>query len=182
MIYPKILEPNSFEIFLINDREVQIPRCKTTFEKWNGIPLKNNFGGKPCVNKNETAMFAELATLNIFLEDGWNGRWIETYGKPKLNPIHLKNWIDDSFKNQIHDAIVDENIQKLLNKIAQTNDNNFGGIWDVVAWKNDKIIFTELKRNKKDYIQSTQNKWLKSALQHGLTEENFLLVEWNFCD
>ena len=180
MNYPKKLEPNSNEFFEINGQKISIPKCKIEFEKWNGIPLKNTFGGKPCVNFNNSGMFAELAIMNLFLADNWNARWIETYGKPKLNPIHLTGWNENGFKNQIHNAIDNEKIQNTLNEIAKINENNFGGIWDIFAWKNEKIIFAESKRHKKDFIQSTQNKWLKSAFEFGLTEENFLMVEWNF--
>lgn len=180
MIYPEKLIPNSFELFEINSKEIFIPKCKIEFDKWNGNPLKNTFGGKPCVSLNDNAMFAELAIMNLFIESGWNARWIETYGKPKLKPIHLSAWNEESFKNQIHNPIDDEYVQNLLNEIADINEFNFGGIWDVVAWKNQNVIFAESKRHKKDYIQSTQNKWLKSAFEFGLNQENFLMVEWDF--
>ncbi len=180
MKYPKKLKPNSTEIFEIKEKKISIPKSKIEFEKWNGIPLKNTFGGKPCVNFNNSGMFAELAIMNLFVEDNWNARWIETYGKPKLKPIHLTNWNEDGYKSQIHNGIDDEKIQNLLNEIAKINDNNFGGIWDVVAWKNGEIIFAESKWSKKDFIQTTQYKWLKSAFEFGLNEENFLMVEWNF--
>lgn len=180
MRYPEKLKPNSIEIFEINGHLISIPKCIIEFEKWDGIPLKNTFGGKPCVNFNDNGMFAELAIMNLFLEDCWNARWIETYGKPKLSPIHLTEWDENGYKHQIHQEIDSEEIQDLLNKIAQINNNNFAGIWDVVGWKNGNIIFAESKRSKKDFIQSTQNNWLKSSFDAGLTNENFLMVEWDF--
>lgn len=180
MKYPEKLIPNSFERFEITGKEISIPKCRIEFDKWNGVPLKNSFGGKPCVNLNDCAMFAELAIMNLFIQSGWKARWVETYGKSKLNPIHLSAWNEEGFKHQVHHPIDDEFIQNSLNEIAHINEFNYGGIWDVVAWKNQDIIFAESKRHKKDYIQSTQSKWLKSAFEFGLTEDNFLMIEWDF--
>ena len=178
MNYPKELISNSFENFAIDDKIIQIPKSKVEFTAWNGIPIENTFGRKPIINFNEKPMFAELAIMNIFIENGWDSRWIETYGKPKMNPIHLSEWIDEPFKNQKHNPIDNKIVQFLLNAIAKNNNNNFGGCWDVVSWKNNNIIFTESKRSKKDFVQTTQNNWLKSAFEIGLTEENFLIIEW----
>lgn len=179
MNYPKIFEPNSFENFEIDGRIIQVPKVNVEFKEWNGKLLENNFGGKPIINHDDKPMFAELAIMNIFIENGWNSRWIERYGKPKMSPIHLTEWIDEPFKNQKHKPIDNKLIQVLLNAIAKNNDNNFGGCWDVVAWQNDNLIFAESKRSKKDFIQSTQNKWINSAFEIGLIEENFLMIEWN---
>jgi len=43
-----------------------------------------------------------------------------------------------------------------------------------------KFLFAEAKRTKKDAIRATQLGWLSKALDCGLTEDNFLLVEWTF--
>lgn len=178
MQYPEKLTPNSIEIFVIDDEKIKIPKTEVDFKLWKGEPLKNNFGGKPFLDFNGKPFFAELVILNLFLENNWNARWIETYGKPKLNPIHLLNWIDDSFKNQIHNPIDNNILQFLLNGIAKNNNNSYSGCWDVVAWNNNNLIFIESKRSKKDFVQSTQNIWLKSSLEFGLKLENFLIVEW----
>src|SRR5690606_3366508 len=114
MNYPEKLRPNSVEIFKLNKQIISIPKVKIEFEKWNGIPLKNTFGGKPCVDFNNVGMFAELAIMNLFLQDNWNARWIETYGKSKLNPIHLTEWNEEGFKSQIHNPIDNDKLQNLL--------------------------------------------------------------------
>jgi uncharacterized protein YggL (DUF469 family) len=178
MEYPQKLTPNSYEKFEIDGKIIKIPKANIEFNAWNGKSIEHNFGKKPIVDLNGSPMFAELAITHIFNENGWNSRWIETYGKPKLNPIHLTEWIDAPFKNQKHNPVDNKTIQHLLNEIAKKNENNFGGCWDVVAWKNDDIIFAESKRSKKDSVQMTQNKWLKSALETGLKEENFIIIEW----
>jgi hypothetical protein len=74
----------------------------------------------------------------------------------------------------------DPKIIKLLENIATQNGNSYSGCWDVLAWKADKVLFAESKRVKKDSIRSTQTKWLESALKCGLSEKNFLVVQWDF--
>lgn len=182
MKYPSKLIPNSIETVEIDANEIQIPKCNLILEKWTGAPLNYSFGNKPLVKFQEQPMFAEMAIVQLFYEEQWDVRWIETYGRPKLNPIFLTHWKDDELKNQEHVEIKDERILKILQKIAKINLNKFGGIWDVVAWKNENIIFAECKRQKKDTIQSTQKNWFKAAVEYGLTQENFLMIEWTFAD
>ena len=76
--------------------------------------------------------------------------------------------------------ITNGSIQTLLNSIATANGNSFSGCWDVIGWKNDKIIFAESKRTKKDSVRSTQNNWLMAGLKSGLSLNNFLIVQWDF--
>lgn len=178
MQYPNDLKPNSTEQFLIKNEIIKIPKCITEFESWNGQPIQNTFGNKPLLEYDGKPMFPELVIMNIFNKNGWNSRWVETYGKPKLKPIFLDDWADDSYKNQIHKPIDDIAIQMLLQDISTINDSNFSGCWDVVSWKGDFIIFTESKRIKKDYLRQTQNGWLNAAFDIGLSSENFLMVEW----
>ncbi|HNU57075.1 MAG TPA: hypothetical protein PKN30_10840, partial [Flavobacteriales bacterium] len=60
------------------------------------------------------------------------------------------------------------------------NGDSFAGCWDVVAWKDDQLVFAEAKKAKHDRLRDTQVRWVEAALQCGLTEENFLVVEWSF--
>jgi hypothetical protein len=47
-----------------------------------------------------------------------------------------------------------------------------------LAWKGSDVIFAESKRSRKDFLQSTQNKWINSAFKKGLKSKNFIIVEW----
>lgn len=182
-MYPISLQPNDTEIFNNNNNiRIEIPKCKIQFDNWNGIPLNETFGGKKVIAINNKPMFAELGILQHFIKEGWQARWIETYGKSKKAPIFLSEWKDDKYKNQIHQPILDIKILSILNKISILNGNSFSGCWDVLAWKNGQIIFAESKRNKKDSIRETQIKWLTAALECGFKTENFLLVEWEIKD
>ena len=178
-MYPKLLHPTDLEYLTLDGNIIEIPKCIVKFEKWNGEPLIETFGGKPIVSLNSKPMFAEVAIMEHFIADGWNTRWIETYGKDKMNPIHLSEWKDDKYINQIPNPITDEEILKHLNTIATLNGDSYSGCWDVLAWKGERIIFAESKRTKKDSMRTTQVNWLKAGLQSGLKPDNFLIVQWD---
>lgn len=176
-MYPKILQPTDTEPFHIDNITIDVPKCFVTFDKWTGIPVKETFGGKPILNVSDRPMFAELAIMTHFLNSGWQTRWVETYGKKE--PICLTEWKDDKYKNQIHVPFLDDKISNILADIAKLNNNSYSGCWDVVASKDDQIIFAESKRTKKDSIRSTQINWLTAGLKYGLQPNNFLVVQWD---
>lgn len=179
-MYPQFLLPTDIEYFTIDGNQVKIPKCIVTFDKWVGEPVKETFGGKPIVSFKNRPMFAEVAIMEKFIDEGWQAKWIETYGKSKTSPIHLSEWKDEKYKNQVHDPITDVTILNLLSSISKQNDNNYSGCWDVLGWKNDRFIFAEAKRTKKDSIRSTQTNWLAASLRYGLKTDNFLIVQWDF--
>jgi len=149
------------------------------FDKWTGQPLSETFGGKPIVSFDNKPMFAELAIVNHFSSYGWDARWMETYGRGKKGPICLSAWKDDKYKNQIHNPILTEKIVNLCASIGKANCNSYSGCWDVLARKDDHILFAESKRAKKDKIRQTQNNWLAAAFACGLSTRNFLVVQWD---
>lgn len=52
----------------------------------------------------------------------------------------------------------------------------------MLAWKERRLIFAELKRKGKDKIRSTQIGWFDAALKSGLSVDNFLFIEWDLPD
>lgn len=178
-MHPPNLIPSDVEIFKINDQAIEIPKCNLTFDRWKGDAIKETFGGKPIVSLNGKPMFAELAIMNHFISDGWDARWIETYGK-HTTPICLTDWSDDKYKNQVHNPILSETVNNLLEMIAKNNANSYSGCWDVIGWKDNRILFAESKRNRRDKIRQTQNNWLTAALKSGMTIKDFLIVQWDF--
>ena len=178
MLYPNKLIPNSTELFSVDGNNIEIPKAVVQFKKWEGKPIGNTFGNKPLLDYEGKPMFAELAIMNTFEKNGWESRWVEPYGRPKLSPLYLQEWADSNLKEQVDHPIENKEIQRLLDRIAKANNSRFGGCWDVLAWKDEFLIFAESKRSKKDFIQSTQNEWLNAAFEVGLKRENFLMVEW----
>ena len=178
-MYPKLLSPTDIEVFDFGHNKIKIPKCVIKFNKWEGKPIKETFGGKPIVCINNKPMFAELAIMTCFKMDGWQSRWIETYGKSKEKPIYLSKWKDDKFNNQVDDPITDNKILETLSGIAGHNNNSYSGCWDVLGWNIDNIIFAESKLLNKDRIRQTQIDQLSAGLKFGLTPENFLVVQWD---
>ena len=178
-MYPTFLRPGYLEHFTINGDPIEVPKCIITFNKWKGDPVKETFGGKPIVSIDDKPMFAELAIVNHFIKEGWQSRWVETYGRSNMLPFHLSDWKDDKYVNQVHNPITDDKILRMLDGIAKENGNSYAGCWDVLAWKKDKVIFAESKRTKKDKISTTQINWLSAGLNYGLHPGNFLIVQWD---
>lgn len=58
-------------------------------------------------------------------------------------------------------------------------NSKWSGTFDVVAWRDEQLLFTELKRRGRDSVRSTQRQWLASALSLGYGIENFQILEWD---
>ncbi len=175
-----LFKPNSFEdIALPSGEMVKIPECHLVFKMWTGQPIKETFGGKALVDVGGKPMFAELAIMHLFINAGWQARWIETYATGDMEPKFLSAWLDDKYKNQIQNPITDSAVTDSLKKIAALNGGSYSGSWDVLGWGAGRMIFAESKRFKKDRIRGTQVKWLDAALRAGFSPDNFLVVQWN---
>lgn len=179
-MYPQFLNPAYSETFQINGADIEIPKCVVLFQKWNGIPVKETFGGKSILTVDGKPMFAEMAVVTHFVNSGWQSRWLETYGRGNKEPISLAEWKDESYANQENNPIPHKGIQQMLVDIAKLNNNSYAGCWHALSWKDGTVIFAEAKRNNKDVFTPAQNRWLAAALKLGLTPANFLLVQWDF--
>ncbi|RYY84389.1 MAG: hypothetical protein EOO15_19470 [Chitinophagaceae bacterium] len=178
MTYPDFLSPSAYEPFPVDGLIVSVPKSIVSFKKWQGEKIRNDFGGKPLIDYFGRPLFAELAIMRTFLDDGWQTRWVETYGTKE--PKCMVAWKDDEYKDQEHSPFEDEAIGFLFSEIASKNGGSYSGCWDVVAKKDNNIIFAESKRSKKDAIRESQQKWFRAALQCGLSQDNFLMVQWDF--
>lgn len=169
----------SFEVIEFEGRKNIILKYNLTFNGWKGNAIQNSFGGKLLVDVNGKVSFAELAIVDYLRKDGWNARWIGTFGRPRMDPVMLTEWNDVSFREQIHVPVTDVEIDETLVSIAKLNGNKFSGCWDVIAWKNGYVLFLEAKRNKRDSIRLSQINWLKASLVYGLNCNNFIVIQWD---
>jgi hypothetical protein len=180
---PSLLKPTEIELFIFNDKTVEVPKAILTFKKWQGLPIANTFGGKPLVDFDGKPMFVELAIMKLFKISGWQARWIETYGANVKTPFHFSDWSDSKLSEQPVDQIQDNNILKTFNEISLLNGvNYFSGCWDILGWFEDQIVFAECKRTKKDKLRNTQYNWLSACILYGLKPDNFLVIQWDFID
>lgn len=156
---------------LSSGKKILVKKYFLIFQPWKGKPIENSYGNKTIINWEEEPVFAELAILRLFKENGWNGVWVDSYrrnfriGLPDIvDPVQLP---------------VDK--QKLIDSIkAKTGVS--GGCWDVFVWKGRKVLFVELKRQKKDKLQDSQLQWLGASIGVGLRPSDFAIIEWDLLE
>jgi len=165
MLFPATADET---FYLPSGERVLIPKTAVILNAWNGRALVDTYGGKAVLDHGGEPFFAELVILKTLCRDGWSGVWVDNYrkkfraGMPGIEaPVTLP---------------VDR--QAILDKIRDKN-GSMSGCWDVLAWKDGKVLFVESKRSGKDQVRPSQIKWLASALAVGLVPSDFLLVEWS---
>jgi len=128
------------------------------------IKLDRTYLSKPVVlNKKGNGVWAELATLAKFHEEGYDGVWLDTF--------HRKTW-------KSKDEIIE--FDSLPKKIKEILGTKRGGRWDLIIWKKGKIKFVELKRISEDPIRPNQRDFMSRLLRKGFKRNNFLIVEWDY--
>lgn len=168
------------EPFTLSSGEtVQVLKCSLTFKKWNGTPLLHTFGGKAVLDVSGKPQFAELAIADFFERHGFSVRWVETYGRSGM-PMFLTDWQDKPHKEQTDRPIENQQVMDTLKRIAAINGGSYSGCWDVVAWKDETLLFAESKRLKRDRLRESQRRWFEAGLKSSLTPDNFVVVEWDF--
>lgn len=155
-----------------------MPLHRTRFTAAREVNGVHTFGGKALVEVDGRAQVAEVAILRAFEEAGWQGRWVETYAKPALCPGLWRAWQAEGPTAQVHLSIEEAWVNEHLERIAAANGNTYSGCWDVVVWKNDRLLFVESKRAKRDALRDTQLRWREAALRCGCMEGDFVVVEW----
>ena len=169
------LEPlETIKLKLLNGKEVSIKLARWFFQKYDSTPLldlSKTYLSKPLVKYNASYTFAELAILGEFINHGWEGCWIDSFHKKIWNafpatslPIQLPQEIQIKLSNLL--------IGKKITKI---------GAWDILAWKDDFLLFIESKSlYSKDKLRNSQLSFLQKALRAGFDSNHFLIVEWDF--
>ena len=166
-LYPEQLMPETVEnLHLPSGLDVQIPKAAPVFRVWSGEFTGDTYGNKPLLDVDGVPMFAELAILRLFQKDGWNGVWVDSFGKK-----YRTSWGEEGVVRLSGDKL------QLLKAIHQ-RAGSASGCFDVFCWKDDSVVFAESKRRAKDEIRQTQLAWLEAAMQTGLDGSAFLIVEW----
>jgi hypothetical protein len=173
--------------FRLSDRVVQVAAVSAEFVPWSGEPLRNALGRKKVIASRGGPAFAELHIARLFEDAGWNARWVEPWARPAMAPAFLTEWAEAerdlvSLKGQRSNPIGNLRVERALEQIARRNGGRFAGVWDVLAWTGEHILFVESKLRGKDSIKETQLRWLEAALvvggQFGIDASAFLIVEW----
>jgi len=66
--------------------------------------------------------------------------------------------------------------EEILKEIWETSKTR--ACFDVLAWRENQLVFFEAKRKGKDSLTSGQLKFIKGALDYGISPESLVIVEW----
>lgn len=159
------------------------------FPKWQGQPFSDDFGKRSAamVDVDGEHLFAELAVLRLLQRDGWDGRWVNTYGAHGEVWKYLTEWQDVARAEQRARPIQEPEPRQLLARIANFNKpRRYKGCWDIFAWRGEAFAFVECKRvapRNPDVVSKEQEEWLRSALFIGdprLSLDSFCFVQWDY--
>ena len=166
--YPERLIPGTIEnLYLPSGLRAQIPKASPIFRLWSGEFTGDTYGNKPLIDVDGTAMFAELAILKLFQNDGWDGVWVDTFRKK-----YRTAWGDEGVVRLSGERL--ELLKSIHRRVGSAS-----GCFDVFCWKDGSVVFAESKRRSKDEIRPTQLAWLETAMRAGLDASSFLIVEWS---
>jgi hypothetical protein len=166
MKYPASLQPTTTEsLTLPSGRVVAFPKATPTFAKWPGEFVGSTYGKKAVLDFNGRPAFAELAILWTLQNDGWQGVWVD------------KKVFRTDFWNSPPQRTLPQKPSSLPDEIWNLA-NTPSGVWDVFCWQDDRVLFCESKRGKRDRIRPSQLLFAESALNVGLPLDSFLFVEW----
>src|SRR5688500_2643500 len=132
-------------------------------------------------------LLPELAVLRLLEQDGWSGRWVNTYSARGEVWKYLTEWRDVLRAEQKNRPIEEAEPRQLLAKIAGLNKpKRYAGCWDVFAWRGSEFVFAQCKRTTptaKDEVKKEQEEWLRSALYLGdprISLQSFCFVQWEY--
>lgn len=169
MRYPVNLVPGASEPFKLKDgRVVEVPKVAPRFGAWTGPVPGETYGGKAILDFSGRPAFAELVILWSFMEAGWDGVWMDSFGKRQLRGFWLTPLPGHLPAEQ----------KNLLERILAHAPGR-AKPWDVFCWSRDGVLFAEAKRYGKDSIRPGQTAFLDAGLAAGLPLSSFLLVEWD---
>jgi hypothetical protein len=102
-------------------------------------------GKKAVLDFNGRPAFAELAILWTLQHEGWQGVWVDSFRRA----FRTDYWNSAPQKSLPEKpSALSEEIWSLA-KIRS-------GVWDVFCWQDDKVLFAESKRGKRDRIRPSQ--------------------------
>lgn len=153
-------------IVLPSGATVSVPVFFCQFNSWQRQSIEDTYGGKAVIDYNGEPLFAELVILRLLEKRGWNGVWVDTYGR--------------RFRNSLPPSSC-ELPQHAANFFEKANSGRkwAAGCFDVFAWNEGQHLFVEAKRKGKDAIRVTQRQWLEVALNSGISVGSFLIFEWD---
>lgn len=156
-------------ILLPSGRTVEVPTFTLELPAWGGEPIGGTYGEKPLVDVEGEALFAELAALRLLQREGWDGVWVDSFGRRYLAAM------PDAGEPAELPAVW----RILLGAIVEGR-SAWSGCWDVFAWRGGDVLFAEVRRAGEGELRHSRRRWLEAALDKGLALDAFMLVDWDF--
>lgn len=161
-----------------------IPRYAAVLRRVSDKVRSNNYGKDAAAlidDGNGFPTFAELFVANRLRTHSWDCAWVSVYGGFRA----IREWPWDVAKPSkiTLPSLVDDRLQKiaeLRRSLTNATTRSFGGVADVVAWRNGEVLMIECKHAKEDRLRSTQEEWLHAALMYGLPSSDLGVFEWRF--
>jgi hypothetical protein len=120
-MFPSVLVPSTTLRVAHDSRVYELPLCRPTFPPFTDAHTLDTFGGKDMLRVDDKGQFAEVAILRAFEADGWQGRWMEPYGRPRMNPGLWRAWNGGPSKTQEGLPIAEDWVNERLHRIAVAN-------------------------------------------------------------
>ena len=168
LIPPTLTKCGEEQLVTDGVEEIVVDKYCITFNLYQGEEQIYNYGNKEIISVEDKPTYAELAALSLFRREGWNGMWLDGYRRKKWSGLSEEAKYPDSI-----DVLLDS-----LSSITERDD----GIFDLILWRGEAILFIELKRSKRDRINQNQIDWVRAALSSGFDLSCFAVLEWQLSD
>lgn len=143
---------------------VHIATQRWALDRWQGeadspgLPIPWARKGKFTVGGSRSC--AELAIVNHLRSDGWQGVWVNTFGRLELR----REWFPAPAHRTLAEAGAPAWAAEAFDRLRAANDGRVGGFFDVLAWRQPgEIRFAEAKVGA-DQIKPSQRTFVKAAL------------------
>jgi hypothetical protein len=176
---------NAAELVKLLDGSLcKIPKWILVWNTWSGSSmagLPSTYRIKPLIDWNGVPLYAELAILEIVKSNGWGGVWVDNFHRRFQDCMPDRNTAFDLPSNVAEGIRVIRSIYRRISeqyREAKISRGEFGGCWDLLCWRGDKLLFIEAKRKSKDRLRQNQAAWLMAALASGKEPSSFRIAEW----
>ena len=197
--FPEELVPmEDLSLDLEKRKHVVLRRFHVDFNSC-GEPIQfapdRSWSTKPLVQVEKQALFAEVALLSLFRKSGWEGVWADG--------SHRKYF--DKMPNQSKGVSLTTYVNQMLARIAESNGQSRSGCWDVILWSHRTLVFVAVvgerpqecrqerpqecrqerpqecrQERPREAVSEARARWLDAALRTGLSEAQFVVVEWDY--
>lgn len=165
----KIQLPARIVRFPLNDPP-KLPERVSYFNRTADL-IPSSYIVKPLVRVDARPAFGELAVRHCLELDGWDGVWLDTYHSRGSTRLFWRDLPDRSSPVDLSSVPCAWDAYKRIFK----RNKGGGGFFDVLAWRDDHVIFLEYK-GAGDRPNKNEARWIDAALAEGFDERSLSFV------